>query len=129
MIRAQGDTRLIGAIALLASSGALICCALPIALVTLGLGSAVAALASAAPWLVFLSLHKDWIFLASAALIGFAAYRQGAGYACPSDPLLAAACARMRGIGRVLIGTAATIWAMGFVAAYLAEPIARWLDG
>lgn len=43
--------------------GTLTCCAVPIALVTLGAGSVMASLVSAAPWLVVLSQHKAWVFL------------------------------------------------------------------
>jgi hypothetical protein len=45
--------------------GTLLCCVLPVLLVSLGLGTAVASLTSSAPWLVELSRHKEWIFAAS----------------------------------------------------------------
>ena len=59
----------LGWLTLLASSTTLVCCALPIALVTLGFGAAVAALTSALPVLVVLSEHKAWLFGGSAVLI------------------------------------------------------------
>lgn len=40
------------------STGTLLCCALPILLVSLSLGAAVAATIDTAPWLVTLSQHK-----------------------------------------------------------------------
>jgi hypothetical protein len=43
---------------LFTTSGTLLCCALPITLVTLGLGASVATMASAAPWLITLSQYK-----------------------------------------------------------------------
>jgi mercuric ion transport protein len=43
---------------LFSSFSTLICCALPSVLVLLGMGSAVASLLSAAPWLVSPSRHK-----------------------------------------------------------------------
>ena len=83
---------------LFSTSGTLVCCALPITLVTLGLGTTVASMASAAPWLVELSQHKGWIFLGSGGLLGmalWAIYRPGrAGptdpAAFPQDPILQA---------------------------------------
>jgi mercuric ion transport protein len=127
-VRDQTDTGLLGALALVASTGTLVCCALPIILVVLGLGSTVAALTSAAPWLVTLSLHKTWVFAGSALLIGLAAYWQMLPWACPNDPAQAVACRRLRRTARALAIAAAGLWLIGFFAAYLMEPIARWLD-
>lgn len=105
---------------LFTTSGTLLCCALPIALVALGLGGVVASLAGAAPWLVTLSQYKGWMFLASGALIALAAlalYRPGR--ACPADPRLAAACARAEGWNRRFLWLAAGMWSLGLGAAYL----------
>ncbi len=56
--------------ALAASVGTLVCCALPSLLVFLGLGATVASLVASLPWLVVLSRHKAWVFLAAGLLIG-----------------------------------------------------------
>ena len=44
---------------LLTTSATLICCAIPILLVTLGMGAVVASMASAAPWLIELSAKSS----------------------------------------------------------------------
>src|ERR1700733_11905153 len=54
---------------LFSSFSTLICCALPSVLVLLGLGTTVASLLSAAPWLVSLSRHKIWTFSTAGTLI------------------------------------------------------------
>jgi mercuric ion transport protein len=54
---------------LFGSFSTLICCALPSVLVLLGMGTAVASLLSAAPWLVNLSRHKIWTFSIAGTLI------------------------------------------------------------
>ena len=54
---------------LFSSFSTLICCALPSVLVLLGMGTAVASLLSAAPWLVSLSRHKIWTFSIAGVLI------------------------------------------------------------
>jgi mercuric ion transport protein len=54
---------------LFSSFSTLICCALPSVLVLLGMGTAVASLLSAAPWLVNLSRHKIWTFSIAGTLI------------------------------------------------------------
>lgn len=47
------------------------CCALPITLVALGAGGAVASMASAAPWLIMLSKYKLWTFAVTALVLGY----------------------------------------------------------
>jgi hypothetical protein len=54
---------------LFSSFSTLICCALPSVLVLLGMGTTVASLLSAAPWLVSLSRHKIWTFSIAGVLI------------------------------------------------------------
>ncbi len=116
-------------ITLVSSTATLICCALPILLVTLGLGATVAAITSSAPFLVALAKHKAWFFAISGLLLGVSGwlmYRPGR--ACPADPRLAAACDRAQKWNRRVFGTAAAIWGVGFFAAYLLLPIRIWLD-
>lgn len=113
---------------LVLSAGTLVCCALPILLVSVGLGASVAALTSAAPWLVGLSAHKVWVFAVSGVAIAagaFVLYRSGR--RCPADPELAALCARADRWNRAVLKIAATVWIVGFAAAYLWLPLQRWL--
>ncbi|TBR12559.1 MAG: hypothetical protein EPO43_13325 [Rugosibacter sp.] len=115
-------------LALLFSTGTLICCALPLMLVSLGFGAAFASMTSAFPPLVTLALHKAWVFGLSAALItgaGYSTFRSGR--ACPADPTLAAACARAQRLSSRLFWVALAIWSTGFVTAYVALPIRIWL--
>lgn len=118
----------LGWLTLLASGTTLVCCALPIALVTLGFGATVAALTSALPALVVLSDHKAWLFGGSAALMAVTAWSLWRpGRACPADPALAARCERGLRWNRRLLAVSAGIWAVGFFAAYLALPLRIWL--
>lgn len=110
-------------VALLLAGGTLVCCALPILLVALGLGSAVAAATAAAPWLVTVSAYKLWIFAAAALALltaGILLYRPGCG--CPADPDLARACARFDRVARLLWWTGVAVWAVAafFAFAWLA---------
>ncbi|WP_354671206.1 hypothetical protein [Thiohalobacter sp. IOR34] len=112
---------------LFASAGTLVCCALPIILVTLGLGAAVASLTSAFPLLIILSQHKIWVFAFSGLMLGMSAwlmYRPGR--ACPMDPALGRACTRAQVWNRRIFWTSVAIWSIGFFAAYLALPLRIW---
>lgn len=81
-------------LSLLMSAGTLLCCALPVALVSLGFGAVVAGLTAELPWLVTLSRHEEWFFIVSAVMLlmgGWMVYRRDR--ACPTDPELAKRCA------------------------------------
>lgn len=106
-------------ILLFTTSGTLLCCAIPITLVSLGLGTVVASMASTAPWLVTLSMYKGWMFLISALLIAASAivvFRPGR--SCPADPELAALCGQADRWNRRFIVISAGLWLIGFAAAY-----------
>lgn len=105
---------------LVTTSATLTCCALPILLVTVGLGTALASIASTAPWLITLSMHKGWVFAVSGMMIVAAAwtvYRPGR--ACPADPELAAACAKADKWNRRFVWVSAAMWCVGFFAAFV----------
>lgn len=126
---AEIETRKWGWLILFATTTTLVCCALPIILVTLGLGAVSAALFSSLPFLVDLARHKVWFFSGSFILLALAAwalYRPGR--ACPADPVLARKCAAAdKWNGRLFWGSA-SVWLIGFAAAYLALPILEWID-
>jgi len=114
---------------LFASTGTLICCALPIILVTLGLGATVAALTSAFPFLITLSQHKIWVFIFSGVVLGMSGwllYRPGR--SCPTDPELGALCDKTSVWNRRIYWASLTIWIIGFFAAYIVLPLRIWLE-
>ncbi|MGH8130818.1 MAG: hypothetical protein ACRES3_08195 [Steroidobacteraceae bacterium] len=113
---------------LLLSTSTLVCCALPILLVSVDLGASVAAITSAAPWLVALSAHKAWMFTGSGLALAAATYLlYRPGRACPTDPRLAVLCARADRWNRAVLATSAVIWVVGFAAAFLWLPVRRWI--
>lgn len=84
--------------ALAASSGTLLCCALPALLVTLGAGAALAGLVSVFPQIVWLSEHKALVFGVAAAAMAVAGVMQWRARSapCPTEPALRDACLRTR---------------------------------
>ena len=109
---------------LVTTSATLVCCVIPIVLVALGLGAVVAAAASAVPWLITISMYKNWVFAVSGVLIGgavWAVYRPGR--VCPTDPELAAACAAADKWNKRFLWLSGVMWLVGFFAAYGLEYI------
>lgn len=110
-----------GVLVLFASAPALICCALPILLVSLGMGSFVAALyGQYFPWLQWFGQHDDLTFGITAAILalaGWALYRPGR--TCPADPELAVACEAAHRWNVRFFWVAVIIWGVGAFAAYI----------
>lgn len=116
--------RSVSLVALLFSLSTLVCCALPLLLVTLGLGSVVATLTSSAPWLVTLSHYKAWTFATSALVLsigGYALYRPGR--SCPADLALADACRRADRWSRRIWWSAVVLWCFALFVAYAWVPL------
>ncbi len=114
---------------LFTTTGTLVCCAIPIIFVTLGLGATVAAMTSAFPFLIVLSQHKIWVFLFSGlmlAISGWLMYRPGR--SCPTDPALGQACGTAHKWNKRIYWSSVVIWFIGFTAAYLLLPLRMWLD-
>ena len=113
---------------LFASSGTLICCALPIILVTLGMGAAVASLTSAFPVLITLSQHKVWVFAISGLLLAVSLWlTYHSGRSCPADAELARVCEQAQRWNRRILWASIIIWGIGFTAAFLALPLRKAL--
>jgi mercuric ion transport protein len=118
---------------LFGSFSTLICCALPSVLVLLGMGTAVASLLSAAPWLVSLSRHKIWTFSIAGMLIAASfvmtyvvAPRLRIGENCDADD--PSTCGEVSRVSRFVLWASALIWSGGFFVAYLLGPILERMD-
>ena len=118
---------------LFSSFSTLICCALPSILVLLGMGTAVASLLSAAPWLVSLSRHKIWTFSIAGTLIALsfvmtyvvAPRLRGDDVCAADDPTT---CGEVSKLSRVVLWGSALIWSGGFFVAYLLGPLLEHMD-
>lgn len=84
--------------ALFASSGTLVCCALPALLVALGAGAALSSLVSVFPQIVWLSEHKTLVFGVATSAMAVAGWLQWKNRTapCPTDPALREACMHTR---------------------------------
>lgn len=100
---------------LFATSGTLVCCAIPALLVALGAGAALSSLVSVFPQIVWLSEHKEAVF-------GFAGLMMAASGAlqwrnrhapCPTDPALRQACLRTRKLSVVVYAVSVGFYLLG----------------
>ena len=124
MSAGPGMTRaplLAGLAALLASSGTLICCALPALLVALGAGAVLSSLVSALPQLVWISEHKNGVFLLAGTMLAAAGVAQWRARCspCPLDPVLRDSCLRTRRLSAAVYTLSVALFAVGGWFAYV----------
>ena len=95
---------------------------MPALLVTLGMGAALAGLVGAMPWITVISDYKGIVFAVAGVLLMLAACMQwrARNAPCPADPKKANACARLRKISWIILGSAALVYATGFFFAFVA---------
>ena len=119
-----------GWLTLFASTTTLFCCALPILLVTLGLGAVSAAMFANIPVLKFLAKHEFWLFVFSFCVLAISAWSLfRPGRTCPTDPDLARACAKADTWNKRVLTISILIWLVGFSAAYLSLPLMKLFGG
>jgi len=98
---------------------------LPITLVSLGMGSVVASLVSALPWLAWLSQYKAMTFSVTAAVLAYSWW-------CLRRTNQTAQCSVQDGKRlkwqKRLLGVSTLIFVMGVFTAYTLLPITLWLD-
>ena len=99
------------------------CCALPMVLVALGAGGAMASMASALPWLVALSKYKLATFGLTAAALGYSWWRVRT---------LAVSCnigdARRFHVQKWVLRGATLVFGLSVFSAYALLPLVLWLE-
>ncbi len=113
---------------LFTTSSTLLCCALPILLVSLGLGSVVASMNYNIPGLFWLAQHKYWTLGLSALMLGFLAWMiWRPNQSCPSDPELARYCESSKKWNKRIFWLSVIIWSIGFFFSTLLLPLRNLL--
>jgi len=105
----------------LSSFTTLLCCALPALLVSLGAGAVLASLVTAVPQLVWISEHKTPLFAFAGVMLllsGIYSYRQR-NAPCPTDPLQAKSCLRLRRISARIFYLSLLLYVIGFFFAFV----------
>jgi hypothetical protein len=115
-------------LSLFASSGTLVCCALPALFVALGAGAVLSSLVSVFPQVVWLSEHKAGLFVFAGlamAASGFLQWRNRTA-PCPTDPTLRAACLKTRRTSWRVCAFSVLVYLVGgwfaFIQPWLMEP-------
>jgi hypothetical protein len=95
----------------------------------MGAGATLAGITRRIPLLTALGIYKNWMFAISGILLVTAAgLTWRSGLHCPTDPVLAQQCERVRRWNKIILWVSMIVWSIGFLAAYLALPVAMYLD-
>jgi len=109
-----------GVLILFASTTTLLCCALPVLMVSLGMGAVVASVyGEYLPFLGTLGLYKEWTFgitVGLLALVGWILYRPGR--TCPTDPEYAKLCNTAHTWNIRFFWGSVIVWCIGAFAAF-----------
>ena len=127
--RSSTAQSLVSFLTLFASTGTLLCCALPATLATLAGGAAVVSLTSSFPWIIPLSRHKDWIFLTAGVLLlfnGVLVLRPKGKMACSITG--GKGCEVASRFTKVVFWSSTLIVGLGAFFAYAIVPILHWLE-
>ena len=112
-------------LSLFTSLSTLICCALPALLVTLGMGASLISLVSVFPWIIVISKYKEEVFFIAGFMLFFSSYFfwQGRNAPCPSDPIQAKICSKIRFFNLFILINSLIIYMTGFFFAFIAVRI------
>tara|TARA_X000001036_G_scaffold315384_1_gene293872 strand:- start:2041 stop:2442 length:402 start_codon:yes stop_codon:yes gene_type:complete len=108
-------------LSLFTSFSTLICCALPALLISIGMGASLASFVSAFPWIIFISKYKIQTFTLAAVLLIVSVYLfwQGRNAPCPSDPIQAKICSKLRFINLIMLFISLVTYLAGFFFAFV----------
>ena len=101
--------------ALFASSGTLLCCALPALLVAVGAGAALSSLVATVPGLVWVSDYKEAVFISAGVMLAAsgALQWQNRFAPCPVDMRLRQACLRARKASARIYAVSVALFVVG----------------
>ena len=108
-------------LSLFTSTGTLICCALPAALVALGAGAALSTLISAVPGLVWISEYKEAVFVFAGIMLTVSGWLQWRSRfaPCPVDAAQRNACLRTRRSSALVYGASVVVFMVGGFFAFM----------
>jgi hypothetical protein len=105
---------------LFTTGSTLVCCALPIILVSLGFSAALVSIVSISPWIEWLSNYDIWVLSITGLILLAAAWSMfHPGRFCPLDPNFGKLCAKAYRINKVLIAISIILWFVAIFVNYI----------
>ena len=106
---------------LFGSLSTLLCCALPVTLVSLGMGATFASLTSSIPGILWLVGHKNILFVLTGVMliVSYFLMKHGEKQACPIDPSQAEVCQESKGLSNKMFWVSVITYLIGLLFSYV----------
>lgn len=113
--------KLLSFFSLFGSMSTLLCCALPVTLVSIGMGAAFASITASFPAIMWLTEKKDYLFMATALmlLISYVMMKRSKRLACPIDLNQRDACQASKEFSTKLYWLTVLIYSIGLFFSYI----------
>ena len=113
--------RILNFFSLFGSLSTLLCCALPVTLVTLGMGATFASLTATFPQIIWLTERKEMLFVLTGFLLILSYYlmKQAEQRSCPIDPAKRDACQKSKGISLYIFWISVVAYITGLAFSYI----------
>lgn len=113
--------KLLNFFSLFGSLSTLLCCALPVTLVSIGMGATFASLTSTFPQVVWLTSHKDILFIITGVLLALSFYlmKKSKMQACPIDQGQKDACETSKSSSLYIFYFSAFLYVVGLLFSYV----------
>ena len=108
-------------LSLFTSLSTLVCCALPVLFVTLGMGATLVSVISIFPWITIISKYKIYIFILAGLMLILSIFLfwQARNNSCPIDSKQAQICSKMRLLNAIILIISTITFLIGFSFAFL----------
>lgn len=110
-------------ISLFTSMSTMLCCGIPIIMIALGFGAALASATTTLPWLNYVGEYENWILVISALYLILVYFVIRNLNYCPTDPKQAEFCRKSKKFNWIVFWIAVAIWIIGFSASYIIYPL------
>lgn len=113
--------RILSFFSLFGSLSTLLCCALPVTLVSIGMGATFASLTASFPQIIWLTERKEALFVITAILliVSYIMMKRSEQLACPIDPDQRDACQTSKGVSKKIYRVTVVIYLIGLIFSYV----------
>ncbi|MAW07783.1 MAG: hypothetical protein CME61_05815 [Halobacteriovoraceae bacterium] len=117
--------KLVTFLSLFGSLSTLLCCALPVTLVTIGMGASFASLTTAFPQIIWLTNHKEELFIITAILlmVSYFMMKRSEKMACPIDLDQREMCQTSKSTTNKVFWATVIVYVIGLLFSYVIPKI------
>ena len=114
-------TKVITFLSLFGSLSTLLCCALPVTLVSIGMGATFASISSMFPQIYWITAKKDFLFILTGVLlvISFFLMKKTQNEPCPIDKNQAEVCKNAKNYSKKIFWMTVCIYIIGLLFSYI----------